>query len=77
MTGAQIERAKAQRRGESSRFRLRPDDHEYFQDLLDNLTVDRESIRDAMGFALDNSDACEEVVCATVVCLFVLCIILY
>ena len=61
MTGAQIERAKAKRRGTANRAVLREDDYFHFIDILRDLTVDRESIKRAMGFALDNADAYEEV----------------
>lgn len=62
MTGAQIERAKAKQRGRSTRATLSNEDYDIFKDMLYHLTTDRSSIKQAMGFALDNTEAYEEVV---------------
>jgi hypothetical protein len=61
MTGAQIEKAKAKRRGTAPKAYLGDEDHDFFVELLQSLSVDRESVKEAMGFALDNADAYEEV----------------
>lgn len=45
-----------------ARFHLSDDDHDDLLGLLRNLTISREKIKEAMGFALDNADASEEVV---------------
>lgn len=59
MTGAQIERAKAK---DHTRSRLSQRKFDHFQQLLDSLTLQRESIKDAMGFALDHTESAEDVV---------------
>lgn len=48
--------------GKDSRNHLPDADHDDFLDLLRNLTISREKIKEAMGFALDFADASEEVV---------------
>lgn len=68
MTGAQIEKAKARRRGTAPKAYLSDDDHDYFTDLLQTLTVDRERIKEAMGFALDHAEAYEEVSPLSITC---------
>ena len=54
----QIERARAQERG-AKKARLLPRKYEDFVAMLAALTLDRASIRTAMGFALDNTEASE------------------
>jgi U2-associated protein SR140 len=61
MTGAQIERQRAKERGRN-KARLRRDDEKTFLHLLETLSVSRESIRVAMGFALDHAEFVEDIV---------------
>jgi len=44
------------------RAHLTDDDYDDFMELLRKLTISREKIKEAMGFALDNADASEDVV---------------
>lgn len=60
-TGQQIARARDIERGREPN-RLSEDDHEAFQELLAELTLERESVREVMGFALDNSEAAVDIV---------------
>ncbi|RLN58209.1 hypothetical protein BBJ29_004844 [Phytophthora kernoviae] len=61
LTGQQIARARDMERGRE-RNRLSSDDYEDFKDLLDELTLERESVKKTMGFALDNSEAAVDLV---------------
>ena len=61
MTGAQIERQKAKDRG-AKRAQLSDDTYAEFEGLLQQLSISREVIVQAMGLALDHADAAEEVV---------------
>ena len=61
MTGAQIERLRAKERG-SRKANLSDDQYDELEQRLQSLTVSRVSIMEAMGLALDNADAAEEVV---------------
>jgi hypothetical protein len=61
MTGAQIERQRAKERSRN-KARLSREDEKTFSRLLSSLTVGRESIRVAMGFAFDHAESCEEIV---------------
>jgi hypothetical protein len=61
LTGAQIERARAAMRGGGKDQRLNDDSYYHFKDLLDDLTVERESIKISMGYAFDHLDAHLEV----------------
>jgi U2-associated protein SR140 len=60
-TGQQIARARDIERGREPN-RLSEDDHEAFQELLGKLTLERESVKEVMGFALDNSEAAVDIV---------------
>lgn len=60
LTGAQIERARAAMRGGKEQ-RLDDNSYDEFKDILDRLTIERESIKLAMGFAFDHIDAHQEV----------------
>jgi U2-associated protein SR140 len=44
------------------REQLSEDQRDDFEDLLRGLTMNRQRIRDAMGFAIDNAEAASEVV---------------
>ena len=61
MTGAQIERAKAQERG-ARRAKLSQRKFDELKNDLKELTLGRDSIRSTMGFALDNTEASEDIV---------------
>ncbi|KAL4093231.1 hypothetical protein PRIC1_010665 [Phytophthora ramorum] len=61
LTGQQIARARDMERGRE-RNRLSSDDYGDFQKLLDGLTLERESVKKTMGFALDNSEAAVDLV---------------
>ncbi|KAG7394810.1 U2 snRNP-associated SURP domain-containing protein [Phytophthora boehmeriae] len=57
----QIARARDVERGRE-RNRLSNDDYEDFKELLGELTLERESVKKTMGFALDNSEAAVDLV---------------
>jgi hypothetical protein len=61
LTGAQIERARAALRGGGKDQRLDDDSYYHFKDILDTLTIEKESIKNGMGFAFDHIDAHQEV----------------
>ncbi|KAG3171336.1 hypothetical protein PC128_g18755 [Phytophthora cactorum] len=56
LTGQQIARARDMERGRE-RNRLSNEDYDKFKQLLEELTLERESVKKTMGFALDNSEA--------------------
>ncbi|KAG3243538.1 hypothetical protein PI124_g11648 [Phytophthora idaei] len=56
LTGQQIARARDMERGRE-RNRLSNEDYDNFKQLLEELTLERESVKKTMGFALDNSEA--------------------
>ena len=59
-TGAQIERERANEKKRRTNM-LSEYEREEFEDYLDNLTVERSRILEAMGFALDFADMASEV----------------
>ncbi|TMW62227.1 hypothetical protein Poli38472_009720 [Pythium oligandrum] len=61
LTGQQVARARDVERGRGS-SRLAREEHDRFIALLDELTLERESIKQTMGFALDNSEAAVDLV---------------
>ncbi|RLN87480.1 hypothetical protein BBJ28_00016565 [Nothophytophthora sp. Chile5] len=61
LTGQQIARARDLERGHE-RNRLSSEDYDDFKELLDGLTLERESVKKTMGFALDNSEAAVDLV---------------
>ena len=62
MTGAQIERAKAQERGRVVGFtQLRDSEYDEFEAILQGLTVSRRKVKEAMGFAFDHVESSKEV----------------
>ncbi|ETI42171.1 hypothetical protein F443_12662 [Phytophthora nicotianae P1569] len=61
LTGQQIARARDMERGRE-RNRLSNEDYDTFKELLDELTLERESVKKTMGFALDNSEAAVDLV---------------
>jgi U2-associated protein SR140 len=61
LTGQQIARAREMERGRE-RNRLASEDYDDFKALLDELTLERESVKRTMGFALDNSEAAVDLV---------------
>ncbi|KAI9916218.1 hypothetical protein PsorP6_018256 [Peronosclerospora sorghi] len=61
MTGQQIARARDMERGRE-RNRLSNEDYDEFKHLLSELTLERESVKRTMGFALDKSEAAVELV---------------
>jgi len=62
LTGAQIERARAAMRRNGRDDRLDNRSYYAFKDMLDNITIERESIKMTMGYAFDHLDAYQEVV---------------
>ncbi len=60
MTGAQIERMRAKDRG-NRRAHLSDETYDDFENMLQKLSVSKLAIMEAMGLALDNVDAAEEV----------------
>jgi len=63
MTGAQIERARTKERMEKL-AKLSKEDYREWKDKLRSLSLDRVSIKEAMGFAFDKIESSEEVCCA-------------
>ena len=67
MTGAQIERAKANDRNNSSgssgkkKKLLYSDEYTEFIEIIKNISLSRVCIKEAMGFAYDKVEAAEEV----------------
>lgn len=61
LTGQQIARARDIERGRE-RNRLPDADYDELKELLGSLTLERESVKKAMGFALDHSEAAVDVV---------------
>lgn len=61
LTGQQIARARDLERGRE-RNRLSGEDYDDFKELLGELTLERESVKKTMGFALDNSEAAVDLV---------------
>ncbi|KAL3670080.1 hypothetical protein V7S43_004396 [Phytophthora oleae] len=61
LTGQQIARARDMERGRE-RNRLSSDDYNNFKELLEDLTLERESVKKTMGFALDNYEAAVDLV---------------
>lgn len=61
LTGQQIARARDIERGRE-RNRLAPEEYDEFKSLLADLTLERESVKRAMGFAFDNSEAAADLV---------------
>ncbi|DAZ95762.1 TPA: hypothetical protein N0F65_010264 [Lagenidium giganteum] len=61
MTGQQLANARDKERGRE-RNRLPKEEYEIFQQLLRDLTVERESVKRTMGFVLDNSEAAVDLV---------------
>ena len=61
MTGAQIERARAKERG-SRGARLSQRKYDEFSTILSSLELSKSSICNAMGFALDHTEAAEDIV---------------
>lgn len=62
LTGAQIERAQAAMRRNKRDDRLDNRSYYTFKDMLESLTIERESIKVAMGHAFDHLDAYQEVI---------------
>lgn len=70
MTGAQIERIKAQERGKVSSLHSIPlteDEYDDFEEILQNITLCKEDIKVAMGFAYDKIESAEEVSCHVII----------
>lgn len=61
LTGQQIARAREVERGRGSN-RLADAEYDELSALLDGLTLERESVKVAMGFALDHSEAAVDIV---------------
>ncbi|KAJ0412197.1 hypothetical protein ATCC90586_005810 [Pythium insidiosum] len=61
LTGQQLARARDLERGRGV-HRLSRDDVDHLMALLDGVTLERESIKTVMGFALDNSEAAVDIV---------------
>lgn len=61
LTGQQIARARDIERGRE-RNRLESAEYDELKDLLATLTLERESVKKAMGFALDHSEAAVDIV---------------
>ncbi|OWZ02278.1 U2-associated splicing factor [Phytophthora megakarya] len=61
LTGQQIARARDMERGRE-RSRLSREDYEEFKELLEKLTLERESVKKTMAFALNNSEAAMDLV---------------
>lgn len=61
LTGQQIARARDIERGRKPN-RLADDAYDELQMLLENLTLERESVKQAMGYALDHSEAAVDIV---------------
>ncbi|CAI5739911.1 unnamed protein product [Peronospora destructor] len=61
LTGQQIARARDMERGRE-RNRLSGEDYDDFKGLLGELTLERESVKETMGFALDKSEAAVDLV---------------
>ncbi|CAI5716105.1 unnamed protein product [Peronospora effusa] len=61
LTGQQIARARDMERGRE-RNRLSGEDYDDFKELLGKLTLERESVKETMGFALDKSEAAVDLV---------------
>ncbi|GMF42024.1 unnamed protein product [Phytophthora fragariaefolia] len=61
LTGQQLARARDLERGRE-RNRLSGEDYDDFKALLSELTLERESVKKTMGFALDNSEAAVDLV---------------
>uniref|UniRef100_A0AAV1UXU8 U2 snRNP-associated SURP motif-containing protein n=1 Tax=Peronospora matthiolae TaxID=2874970 RepID=A0AAV1UXU8_9STRA len=61
LTGQQIARARDVARGRE-RDKLSNEDYDEFKKMLDGLTLERESVKQAMGFALDKSEAAVDLV---------------
>lgn len=61
LTGQQIARARDIERGRE-RNRLAPEEYDEFKSILSELTLERESVKRTMGFALDNSEAAVDLV---------------
>ncbi|KAG1685358.1 hypothetical protein DVH05_008462 [Phytophthora capsici] len=61
LTGQQIARARDMERGRE-RNRLSSEDYNSFKELLEELTLERQSVKKTMGFALDNSEAAVDLV---------------
>ena len=63
MTGAQIERAKANDRNSSTKKKklLYSDEYTEFIEIIKNISLSRVCIKEAMGFAYDKVEAAEEV----------------
>lgn len=61
LTGQQIARARDVERGRE-RNRLESAEYDELKDLLASLTLERESVKKAMGFALDHSEAAVDIV---------------
>lgn len=61
LTGQQIARARDIERGRE-RNRLESTDYDELKDLLVSLTLERESVKKTMGFALDHSEAAVDIV---------------
>jgi U2-associated protein SR140 len=63
MTGAQIERARAKERGSKLiNQTLSDDEFDEFTEILQTLTISRNDIKYAMGFAYDKVEAAEDIV---------------
>ncbi|KAE9099691.1 hypothetical protein PF010_g15103 [Phytophthora fragariae] len=61
LTGQQLARARDLERGRE-RNRLSSEDYDDFKELIAALTLERESVKKTMGFALDNSEAAVDLV---------------
>lgn len=61
LTGQQIARARDMEKGRE-RSRLSSEDYDTLKDLLEELTLERDSVKKVMGFALDNSEAAVDLV---------------
>ncbi|GLE00297.1 hypothetical protein PINS_up009024 [Pythium insidiosum] len=61
LTGQQLARARDLEHGRGV-HRLSQDDVDHLLELLTNVTLERESIKTVMGFALDNSEAAVDIV---------------
>jgi U2-associated protein SR140 len=61
LTGQQLARARDRERGRETN-RLPDEAYDKFIDILKELTLEREAVKRAMGFALDNSEASVDIV---------------
>lgn len=60
MTGAQIERERKKKQSREKRL-LCSEDYDDWLDIVRRVTLSREDVKSAMGFAMDNAECAEDV----------------